>query len=302
MKWYEVVIKAYKEIEELIIAILEEFDHCGFAIDDNTIDDSVSWDYIDESFMKRDYILIKVYFEEEIDIIEVIEEIKKKLNLFLNLCVQSKIEISYSSVEEDQWINEWKKYHNPVTIGNIIVSTSWDREINNINNEKIIVKIDPGMAFGTGSHPTTLMCIEALQKYLKKGMDVIDVGTGSGILSIVAKKLGAGRVIAIDIDDTAVNVAKYNAKLNNVDIEVLKNDLISGIKDQFDIVIANIIAEVIVDLTGKVKAVLKKGGIYIVSGILPEKVYSVIEALENDIFNILEIKEKDNWYSIVSTI
>lgn len=302
MRWYEVVIKAYKEIEELIIGILEEFDHHGFAIDDNTIDDSVAWDYLDENFKAKDYILVKIYFDEKVDIERIIEKLKKKIILNSDLIDQSRIEISYSFTEEEKWTNEWKKYHKPIVIGNIIISTSWEREINDLTNEKIMVKIDPGMAFGTGSHPTTLMCIEALQKYLKKGMDVIDVGTGSGILSIVAKKLGARRVVAIDIDETAVNVAKCNAELNNVDIEILKNDLIDGIRDKFDMVVANIIAEVVIELTGRLRTVLKDNGFYIVSGILPEKSNRVIKALEENYFKILEIKEKENWYSIVSTI
>lgn len=301
MKWYEVVIKASKEVEELIIAILDNFDHQGFAIDDNTVDGSMDWDYLDESFVKRDYILIKVYFDERIDIVSVIEEFKERIGSNLNFIDQSKVEICYSLIEEDKWVNEWKKYHKPVKVGNIIISTSWNNEIKKLYNEEIIVNIDPGMAFGTGGHPTTIMCIEALQKYLKKGMDVLDVGTGSGILSIVAKKLGARRVVAVDIDETAVDIAKYNAKLNNVDIEIFKNNLVDDIKDQFNIVVANIIAEVIVKLTNKLGFILKDRGFYIVSGIIPEKVDNVIETLKDNSFEILEIKEKENWYSIVST-
>lgn len=295
MEYFELIFKTAKELEEPIVAILGDINSIGIAIEDNFFDESILWDYIDESFAERNYILIKSYFDRNVDIDRIINVIRTKIGEVFG---EAKVEIEYRIIREEDWVNEWKKYVKPVYLDKIVVLPSWE-EIENVE-DRILIRMDPGMAFGTGKHPTTIMCIEMLQKYLKKGMDVLDVGTGSGILSIVAKKLGGDKVKGVDIDEKAIEVAKKNAERNHVKVEFHKNDLIDGINEKYDIVVANLIAEIILKLNANVKRVLKTNGIYIVSGIVQEKLDMILNSLKESSFKLLEVKEKEDWYTVVA--
>jgi len=156
------------------------------------------------------------------------------------------------------------------------------------------------MAFGTGTHESTMLCLEAVQKYIKPGFDVIDIGTGSGILAIAAKKLGANRVLAVDIDDVAVKVARENAALNNVEIEIKQNDLVFGIEEKFDIAIANIIADIIIKLAKDIKNVLKEYGLFISSGIIEDRLDDVIKSFKENLLEVVEVKKLNNWCLVVA--
>ncbi|MGB9810371.1 MAG: 50S ribosomal protein L11 methyltransferase [Dictyoglomus turgidum] len=295
MEYFELMFKTAKELEEPIVAILEDVDSIGIAIEDNFFDESILWDYIDKSFSERNYILIKAYFDRNVDIDKIIDKIRTKIKEIFG---EAKVEIEYRIIREEDWTNKWKKYAKPIYLDRIVVLPSWE-EIGNVE-DRILIRIDPGMAFGTGNHPTTIMCIEMLQKYLKEGMDVLDVGTGSGILSIVAKKLGGDKVKGVDIDEKAIEVAKKNAEGNHVEVEFQKNDLIDGINEKYDIVVANLIAEIILKLNANVKRVLKTDGIYIVSGIVQEKLDMILNSLRESGFKLLEVKEKEDWYTVVA--
>ncbi|ACI18967.1 50S ribosomal protein L11 methyltransferase [Dictyoglomus thermophilum] len=296
MEYFELILKTKKDLEEPIIAILEILGSKGTAIEDNFFDNSVLWDYVDEEFAERDYVLIRSYFDKDTDMEEIINRLKARIKE--NFEGLGDVEdVEYRVVKEEDWANEWKKYAKPIYVGRILILPSWEKV--DTTEDKILVIMDPGMAFGSGSHPTTIMCIEMLQKYLKEGMDVLDVGTGSGILSIVAKKLGAGKVKGIDIDKKAVEVAKENAKRNNVELEFQQANLTIGIEDKYDIVVANLIAEIILKLNSEVKRVLKESGVYITSGIIGEKLDMVLKSFEENNIKILEIREKEGWFTVV---
>ncbi|MCS7201800.1 MAG: 50S ribosomal protein L11 methyltransferase [Dictyoglomus sp.] len=299
MKWIEVIIKTKKEAEDAIYNLLEGMGAKGVSIEDGIIESSLSWDYIDEELLKRDYTLIKAYFPENININEILFHIKEGLTLISHYLDTGKGEIEIRFLDEEDWAKAWKKYYKPVEIGNIVIVPSWEEYK---EKNKVVVKINPGMAFGTGTHETTILCIMALQEFLKKGMEVIDVGTGSGILAITAKKLGARRVLALDIDDIAIEVAKKNAILNNENIEIIKRDLIEGIEDKFDLILANIVSDTIIRLTRDIKRIMKENTIFISSGIIESRLKDVVDTLKENDLRILDIREKNSWFLIVSKL
>lgn len=296
MEYVELILKTKKDLEEPIIAILESLGSKGTAVEDNFFDNSVLWDYVDEEFAKRDYVLIRSYFDKDTDMEEIINRLKARIKENFERLGDLE-DVEYRVIKEEDWANEWRKYAKPIYVGRILILPSWEKV--DTTKDKILVIMDPGMAFGSGSHPTTIMCIEMLQKYLKEGMDVLDVGTGSGILSIVAKKLGAGKVKGVDIDEKAVEVAKENAKRNNVEVEFQQANLTIGIEDKYDMVVANLIAEIILKLNSEVKKVLKESGVYITSGIIGEKLDMVLKSFEENNIKVLEIREKEGWFTVV---
>ncbi|WP_271629623.1 50S ribosomal protein L11 methyltransferase [Caldicellulosiruptor sp. DIB 104C] len=300
MKWFEVAIKTVEEAEDAISNILYDLGANGVVIEDNEIlKYPNSWDYIDENqFPKRNFAVVRAYFPESVNISELIFNIEERLkdaSQYLNI---GEGEIDISEVDEKDWANEWKKYYKPVEIGNIVIVPSWENYPN--TKDKTVIKLDPGMAFGTGTHESTMLCLEAIQRYVKAGFDVIDIGTGSGILAIAAKKLGANRVLAVDIDDVAVKVARENAALNNVEIEIRQNDLVFGIEEKFDIAIANIIADIIIKLANDIKNVLKEDGLFISSGIIEERLDDVLKSFKENSLEVVEIKKLNNWCLVVA--
>lgn len=298
MKWIEVIIKTKEEAEDAIFNLLKEIGAKGVSIENGNIDSSSSWDYIDEDILKKDYTLIKTYFPEDINIQEVLFYIKEGLKLISNYLDTGVGEVEISYIDEEDWANSWKKYYKPVEIGNIVIVPSWERYEEKGN--KVIINLDPGMAFGTGTHETTILCILALQEFLRKGMDVIDIGTGSGILAITAKKLGANKVLAVDIDDIAIKVARENAILNNINIEIRKNNLIDGIDEKFDLILANIVADPIIKLSKDVKRIMKKNAYFIASGIIEIRLRDVERAFKENNLKIIDIREKNSWFLIIS--
>ncbi|PMQ02444.1 MAG: 50S ribosomal protein L11 methyltransferase [Dictyoglomus sp. NZ13-RE01] len=284
MKYIEISIKIKKEAEEALFNLLNELGTKGVSV-------------VGEDILKGEYETIKSYFDEKVDADKLLEKIREGLQSISNYLDIGKIEINLNYTDEEDWANSWKKYYKPVEIGNIVITPTWE---NYEKEGKIVVEIDPGMAFGTGTHETTLMCIKALQDYLKPGMSVIDIGTGTGILAIVSKKLGADRVLAIDIDDIAVDIAKKNSALNKTPIEVIKGNLIEGIEERFDLVIANLTAELITKLIEKLHKILKENSICIFSGIIESRLKEVVDKLKENNINVIEIKEKNNWFLVVA--
>ena len=226
-------------------------------------------------------------------------------------CEIGKGTISLSETEDKDWINNWKTFFKPFRAADdIVIKPTWE-EYKKEKDSDILIEIDPGIAFGTGSHETTKLCIQALDKYVKTGDSVLDVGCGSGILSIAALKLGAKHATAIDIDEVAVKVAAENMAVNHIpssDYTLYDGDLISNafLKVKagtgHDIVVANILADVIIPLTGVVKPHLKKGGLYITSGIIDTKEAEVREALIENGFEILDVTYMKEWCCFIATI
>lgn len=271
-----------------------------------------SWDYIDEDLLKdlsRDEVLMRCYFSTEvIDSPTALEEMLLKIRQALQNISQylpvGSMAIETAMTAEEDWMNAWKAYYQPFHLGHhIYVVPSWIEP--DPQPEDVIIHIDPGMAFGTGTHETTSMCMAMLEENVQKGDTVLDIGCGSGILGIVAAKVGAGRVILSDLDPNAVLVARENVQKNEVEetTEVYQGDLtaipaFAGLKA--DVIAANIIADVIIDLAPKARGLLKEGGKFITSGIIQERKMDVLEALEKAGYEILQVEDKGSWTAILS--
>ena len=202
------------------------------------------------------------------------------------------------------WAHAWKAYFWPRKITrHLVVKPTWRKYTP--ESDEIVIELDPGMAFGTGTHPTTVLCAAMIEKYLKKGDRFLDVGTGSGILMIAAAGLGAARVCGIDKDETAVQIASANLKINSIQshrFELNTANLIDETSETYDMVAANILTDVILELIGDIKPVLSPGGIFISSGIIEKKKGQVTGALRNIGFEIVETAVKEGWVAIASRL
>ena len=308
--WIEVNVITKSEALEPISGIFYSLDCKGVAIEDpNDIltreQGPLTWDFADINILehKGKVACVKGYFAEEDNIEEVLEYIKEKVQEIKDsgLDVGEGMVTSKKMFEED-WANNWKKYYKPIHIGeHIVIKPIWEDYTS--KDGEMIVELDPGMAFGTGDHETTSMCIKALDKYIEKDTTVFDIGTGSGILAIVASKLGAKKVVGVDLDPVAVDSAKENISFNNLDnIEVLYGNLVEVVEGKADIVVANIIAEIICVLINDAKKVLNKGGVFITSGIIHDRRQMVIDALEKEDFEIIEVNKDGEWNCIVARL
>lgn len=311
MKWLEVQIKTTAENEEIVSEILYKYGATGLAIEDpnDIVEFSKNvkdWDFIDSSLTDNpsEGILIKAYYSLENGIMDQVELIREEIEIFpINKSEKPYGQISTFEVDDSDWSDNWKKYFSTLTIGDhIIIKPSW--EPYEEKDGDIVIVLDPGMAFGTGTHETTKMCAEALNKYEKPDSIVFDIGCGSGILSIVAAKLGAKKVTAIDLDEMCIKVSLENVENNNVKdtVDVKLGNLLDVIEGKADIIVANIVAEVIVEITGYLKKYLEPNGLFISSGIIVEKISLVKDALITNGFNIIEVNENNGWASIVATI
>jgi ribosomal protein L11 methyltransferase len=209
--------------------------------------------------------------------------------------------IEYRRIDEDDWAESWKAFFHPQKISaTMVVKPTW-REYTAMPNEKVI-EIDPGMAFGTGTHPTTALCVQLLEKYLHAGRSVLDVGTGSGILLIVAAKLGAGRLTGVDADPVAVEVARKNLAQNRIGsqgVELHCGHLVNAVSRSHDLVVANILADVILELLDDVPGVLNPDGIFICSGIILSRRQHVADKMAGVGLTCLEVLEQDEWVALV---
>lgn len=254
------------------------------------------WDFLDENIYKDSFdgVTVKIYNSEfaNLDNVEMLIEDIEARDL-------GKTHIQF--VDEEDWANNWKSFYYTQKIGDrLIVKPSWE-EYNPAEGE-IIMNLDPGMAFGTGTHETTNMCLVQLEKYMKDGDIVYDIGCGSGILSIAAKLLGAKKVVGVDLDPMCIRVSNENAEINEVDIEFIEGDLFTGVIGKADLIVSNIIAEIIVDLIDQIKDYLVAGGIFITSGIIVEKAHLVKAKLESSGFELVEEKIENGWTSIVARL
>ena len=312
MKWIEVTIKTTTEAVEAITNILDDLRTGGVMIEDpkdfffqkkNELD----WDYIEEEvFNKRnsDGVLIKTYISEERNVMELVEIIKQKVSALAGFGIDiGEGSVSLGQVNEEDWANEWKKYYKPTKIGEkLVVKPTW--EDYEVQSGDLVIELDPGMAFGTGTHETTTMCMRELEKYVTEDSKVFDIGCGSGILAIAAAKLGAKDVIAVDLDEVAVKVAAENVAHNHVQdsVQVLHGNLIDVVSDKADVVVANIIADIIKILAKDVHSCMKEDAVFISSGIIHAKVDEVKESLIENGFEIIEVKTLGEWNAIVAKL
>jgi ribosomal protein L11 methyltransferase len=212
--------------------------------------------------------------------------------------------ISYKEMDEQDWAHAWKAYFWPQKIGcRIVVKPTWRNY--QAAADDIVIELDPGMAFGTGTHPTTALCINMIEKYLSKGDSFLDVGTGSGILMIVAAKLGAGRLRGVDKDEVALGVAAENLIVNRIRPQIFHltaGNLGAQISEPYEFIVANIYSHVILELLDDIPRLLTDGGIFVCSGIVQENKNAVLAAMEKLRFEILETAAKDNWVAIAGRI
>lgn len=305
-KWFEVKVVTTSEAIEPISGIFYGLDVKGVAIEDPEDiknRDKLSWDFADVNIFEfgDDAAVVKGYFNENENVENIIEYVENKIEELKEMGIDvGKGFVTTKDVFEEDWATSWKKYYKPLRIGNkILIKPIW--EDIEISSDDIVVELDPGMAFGTGTHETTSMCVELLEKYLNENNNLFDIGTGSGILSIVASKLGAENVIGVDLDEVAVAAAKENVSYNKIDnVNILHGDLVNVLKGEANIVVANIIAEVVVYLTSIIKPFIKKDGYFITSGIIKDRKEDVLNALNKEGFEVVEISEKGEWVAIAS--
>ncbi|MGG7323428.1 50S ribosomal protein L11 methyltransferase [Clostridium baratii] len=306
--WIEVKVLTTSEAVEPISGIFYTLDCKGVSIEDpNDIlgreQGPLTWDFADINVLehKGEYAVVKGYFSDEDNIDEVVTYVKEKVKEIKDMGFDvGRGEVLVEKTHEEDWANNWKKYYKPSKVGEkIVVKPIW--EDYEKKGDELVVELDPGMAFGTGDHETTRMCIQALEKYVEKDSTVFDVGTGSGILAIAAAKLGAKKAVGVDLDPVAVESAKENVSYNNLDnIEVLYGNLVEVIEGKADIVVANIIAEIICILIDDVKRVLKQGGMFITSGIIHERVKMVTDKLEESGFEVIKVNKDGEWNCIIA--
>lgn len=308
--WREVRIITKSEALEPVSGIFYGLDCKGVAIEDpNDIlereQGPLTWDFADINILeyKGNAAVVKGYFAQEEDMARVIAYIEEKLKELKDLGIDiGEGKIEDKEIYEQDWANNWKKYYKPTKISDkVVVKPTWE-EYKKADDE-LIIELDPGMAFGTGTHETTRMCIKALEEKVENESTVFDIGTGSGILAIGAKLLGSKEVKAVDLDPVAVDAARKNVEINNIKgIEVLEGNLMDVIHGKADIVVANIIADIILFLCEDVKSFLKPGGVFISSGIILDRRAEVEEKLKTVGYKILEVKNEGEWVCIVATI
>ena len=317
MNWYRFTIHTVTDAVEALSYSLEEelgakgveiFDPKDILMQDKS---PLDWDYIDEDLLKdlsRDEVLLSVYFPEEMferpsDVEDIKLRIRHMLDRISEFLPVGTGTIEQSCMAEEDWANNWKKYYKPFHIGHILVIPSW-LEAEAEPGDRVI-RMDPGMAFGSGTHETTSMCVSLLEEVIRGGETVFDIGCGSGILGIAAAKLGAGRVYCTDLDAKAVHVAAENVRDNDVADcttvhlgNLMQIPDLAGVHPQ--VVVSNIIADVIIGFAPEVYEVLAENGSFIASGIIIERKQDVIDALSACGFKVLKVLEKGSWCAVLS--
>lgn len=310
MNYNEISIYTKTEGIDLLISSLSDMGIDSFLIEDKKEfeefleDNRETWDLVDEDLKKKNIETnVKVYILEDENQAEKIEEIKNMLNRLKasdREDIFGSLNMTFNDIKEEDWANNWKKYFKPFNVGKkLLIKPTW--EVCDNKENRIVLEIDPGASFGTGSHETTKMCLIGLEDYMKEGDEVIDVGCGSGILSIASAKLGCKHVTGVDIDPMCIETSSYLSKINSVSdkFDVFIGDLAEKVDVQADVIVANIFAHIIKRLVPDTKRILKKGGIFISSGIIEETVDTVIESYKENGFEILEVNNMGDWYCVV---
>ena len=302
MQYTQITITTTTEGSEIIAYILEENGSEGVNIVDindirAVLSDKHNWDYVDDSILSYndERVFVKGFFNENSDvlpqIVQSIEELKSNSEFPLG-----SLEISSCKIDSCDWENEWRKYYVPIELGGVVIVPAW---LKYSGNTPIKVYIEPGMAFGTGNHETTGMCIELLQEVNVAGKKVADIGCGSGILGVSALKLGANHCVFNDIDSQAIEATESNLKLNGLSdgFTLIKGDLEMG-EDKADVVIANITADILIRLCEILKNNVKTGGSVIISGIINARADDVITAF-NKYFELVKVNKKGEWQAML---
>lgn len=314
MKWNKYTLKTRTEAEDIISSMMMDI-----GIEGIEIEDKVPLTEQDKAQMFVDIMpivgeddgtaYISFYLEPETDQEEMLGRVREGLEEIAQWMDIGEATIEASETEDKDWINNWKEYFHQFYVDDILIKPSWE-EVKPEDQEKLLIQIDPGTAFGTGMHETTQLCIRQLKKYVTPETQLLDVGCGSGILSIVALKLGAAYALGTDLDPCAITATKENTEVNGISkdqFEVMIGNIIDdkAVQDKvgyekYDIVAANILADVLVPLTPVIVNHLKNGGIYITSGIIDDKEETVVEAVKAAGLEVLEVTYQGEWVSVTA--
>ena len=306
MEWAEVSFRTSHEAADAVSALFGEAGAAGTVIEDpaliNEYIHSGLWDYTDISEQKdTSTVTVKAYFAADDSLDKKIAALRSEFDAMAARGVDTRpAEFLTVRVQDEDWANSWKKYFHTDKVGDrVVIQPSWE-EYEPKENE-VVLRLDPGAAFGTGTHPTTAMCLRAMEKLVKPGMTVFDVGTGSGVLAIAAAKLGARAVRAVDYDATAVRVARENIEANGVAnvVSTAESDLFSVLPGAAGLVTANLIADLVIRLLPNLDAHLEKGGALLASGIIESRAQEVREAAETAGFRVAEDFEEKEWHAMV---
>ncbi|MBQ3181213.1 MAG: 50S ribosomal protein L11 methyltransferase [Clostridia bacterium] len=319
MDWIKLTISTTTQGIETVCAVLMEQGVSGVEIDDsldfhNFLDNNRDkWDYVDEELLRahESGSYVSFYVTDDADGKETLSMVKSALSALKLQDTDGEygtLEIAGINMKEEDWSENWKQYFKPLNVGDkILILPEW--ETIDEPTDRTVFTVNPGMSFGTGAHHTTQLCIKALEIHLKNGMTVLDLGCGSGILSIISLLLGATHATAVDIDENAVKIAIENAQKNNIDLNKYRTmagnvtcdkELFSKISDRkYDIVLANIVADVIIGIRDIVPEFLRDGGIFITSGIIEERLNDVKTAYENSNFMPVSEEHQGGWVSLV---
>ena len=309
MKWTEVTVSTSNEAVEAVANILMEAGASGVKIDDALDYQNLKPDRYGEiiDLATIPHVTsgakISAYYPETVFVPEVIPTIKQRVSQLTDFGLNpAPNEVSMTALSDEDWATAWKKYYHPVRVTRYLtIVPSWE-QYQPVQSGELVSRLDPGQAFGTGTHPTTKLCLQALETVINGGEHLIDVGTGSGVLSIAAKAMGVGAVEAYDLDDVAVASTQTNLDLNPVakDVHVAANDLLAGIDTQADIIVANILAEIIIPLVPQARQNLKRGGYFITSGIIDDKFQVVMTTIKEAGFQITQHTQMGDWHGIVA--
>ncbi len=306
MKWAEISIQTTHEATEAVANIFHDLGASGVVIEDpelvNAYRRAGAWDYCDiPEETDVETVTVKAYLPMNEELDDKLASFEQRVNELVNHNLdKGKGAIACKEVQEEDWESSWKEYFHPTRISpQIIIKPSWEDYVAIPND--IVIELDPGMAFGTGTHHTTMMCAQCLEEVVREGSVVFDVGTGSGILAVAAAKLGAKSVKAVDLDPVAVRVAQENVTINQVEhlISVARGDLLTGVEGQADVIVANIIADIIIHLLKDIPAKLKKDGYFIASGIIVERLSDVTAAAIEQNFIVEKVVENGGWVAMV---
>ena len=308
MKWNQLSVITSSEAVEAVSSILMEAGANGVAIEDSmdlvNFESDPFGEILDKDTFshRKEGAEVIAYFPETLFLPEIIPSIQLKVDELASFGLDiGEHKITASEVEESDWATAWKKYYHPVNISRYLTIVPEWQDYTPDNPDEHIIYLDPGMAFGTGTHPTTRLTLQALEVTLRGGETVLDVGTGSGVLSIASKFLGAKDVFAYDLDEVAVNSAKENMALNPIakDVHVSANDLLNGIDKQADVIVANILADIIVLMLKDAHRCLKDEGTLIISGIIEDKIPMILAELEKEKFVVDQLFKQRDWYAII---
>lgn len=319
MNWLEVSVQTTPEGIDPVCGVLMNIGVNGFEIEDEgdfksfLEENRKAWDYVDDELLKEKAkpTCVKVYVSENAAGNDLLAQIREELSALKARDVENifgELSVSLANLSEEDWAENWKQYFHPLKVGErVLIRPEWEELTE--PTDRVIFTINPGMSFGTGSHNTTRLCIEAIEKYLKPGTNVLDLGCGSGILSVIALLLGANHAEAVDIDPNAVDIAYQNAARNNIGRDrynVLAGDVLSDTELQnryssspSELVVANIVADVIIPLSSQIPKFMTDDGVYIASGIILPRIDEVKEEIEK-YFRIIEIREQEDWAAIIS--